>query len=96
MAATETRNPDQWLAYAQDRKLGDPRYSLAAFRQDIHLAHLARATLDTPIAEDDAPLPRVGFPSLEPPACPWVKPLCLRSGKPIALEDCQDCEFLKK
>jgi len=95
VAATETKNPEQWLAYAQDRKLGDPRYSLAAFRQDIHQAHLAQATLDAPIAADEASPPRIGFPSLESPLCPWVKPLCLRSGKPIAPNDCRGCEFLK-
>ena len=30
VAATESKEPDKWLAYAQDRKQEDPRYSVAA------------------------------------------------------------------
>ena len=35
VAATETSDPEKWLAYAQDRKEEDPRYSVTAFRRDI-------------------------------------------------------------
>ena len=35
VAATETNEPEKWLAYAQDRKEEDPRYSVTAFRRDI-------------------------------------------------------------
>ena len=31
IAATETREPEKWLAYSQNRKASDPRYSVAAY-----------------------------------------------------------------
>ena len=33
VAAAETRDPEKWLAYAQDRKMEDSRYSVATFRR---------------------------------------------------------------
>src|SRR2546427_12280220 len=39
VAATESPAPHQWLAYAQDRKAENPRYSISDFRSDIQSVH---------------------------------------------------------
>ena len=89
LAVTETKDPETWLAYAQDRKVEDPRYSVAAFRRDIQLARLTQAV-------DDAKEARqldVGLPVVDGWACPWVKLLCIYSGRPVPFRDCGGCEF---
>ena len=43
VAATETSEPEKWLAYAQDRKVEDLRYSVSAFRRDIQQTRLIEA-----------------------------------------------------
>jgi hypothetical protein len=95
VAATETREPERWLAYAQDRKMEDPRYSVSAFRRDIQRARVdgsSHAISEMPNFEEptgsEAPLPR-----LERRACPWIRTLCVKSGRPVSLTDCLDCEF---
>ena len=86
VAATESPEPKRWLAYAQDRKAGNPRYSLSDFRGDIQRAGGAsiRVLEETTDPAPD-PAPRI------PWDCPWVKPYCTRSGKPVLAEDCR-CE----
>jgi hypothetical protein len=98
VAATETREPEKWLACAQDRKMEDPRYSVSAFRRDIQRAReddSSHAIPEMPNFEEptgsEAPRPR-----LERRACPWVRTLCVKSGRPVSLSDCSDCEFLVK
>ena len=94
MAATETGEPEKWLAYAQDRKVEDSRYSVADFRRDIQQAHLNRTAFDAQDFKEERQS-AVELPRLQGRACPWVKLVCLYSGKPVALSDCRDCEFDK-
>ncbi len=86
VAATESPDPQRWLAYAQDRKAESPRYSISDFRGDIQRAGGAaiRVLEETTDPAPD-PAPRI------PWDCPWVKPYCTRSGKPVLAEDCP-CE----
>ena len=86
VAATESPDPQRWLAYAQDKKAESPRYSISDFRGDIQRAGGAtiRVLEETTDPAPD-PAPRI------PWDCPWVKPYCTRSGKPELAEDCQ-CE----
>ena len=92
LAATETNDPEMWLAYAQDRKEEDPRYSVPAFRRDILLSCTGQGSLDA----EKPPSPSestVQPPILEHLTCPWIRLLCVRSGKPTPVQDCCDCEF---
>ena len=99
VAATETREPEKWLAYAQDRKAEDPRYSVAAFRREIHWAAMIKSPqLSSDTSKETASLggqlePAVELTQLERRVCPWIRPHCVKSGKPVLLADCQDCEF---
>ena len=92
VAATETREPEKWLSYAQDRKMQDPRYSVAALRRDIRITRLIQGMGDVKdmreTAEDLSPM--------DSWACPWIKLLCVHSSQPIPFRDCKDCEFSKK
>ena len=92
VAATESEHPHRWLAYAQDRKIGDPKYSISTFRQDIREARDANLI---PLGNEEIPKSEVGLPRLGDPRCPWVKEFCIASGKPIPLSDCQACVFQK-
>ena len=89
VAATETKDPENWLAYAQDRKMEDPRYSVATFRRDIQVATLTQEAAEV----EERVRPETALPTLDNRTCPWIKPLCTRSGKPIQINDCADCEF---
>ncbi len=82
------------LAYAQDRKQEDVRYSIASFRRDIQQAGMFRPSPDGQPMQDGFQQP-VPLPALEQRACPWLRVLCVRSGKPVAIDECQDCEFEK-
>ncbi len=86
VAATESPDPQRWLAYAQDKKAESPRYSISDFRGDIQRAGGAtiRVLEETTDPAPD-PAPRI------PWDCPWVKPYCTRSGKPVLAEECR-CE----
>lgn len=92
VATTETKEPEKWLAYAQDRKMEDARYSVVAFRRDIQLARLTHAVED---AREERGL-STELPALEKWACPWIKLMCVRSGKPVPFRDCGACEFEKE
>ncbi len=94
VAATETEEPDKWLAYAQDRKQEDARYSIASFRRDIQQAGMFQPSPDS-YPMHDGFQQNVPLPSLEQRACPWLRVFCVRSGKPVAVDECQDCEFQK-
>ena len=89
VAATETTDPEKWIAYAQDRKAEDSRYSVVAFRRDIEFARFTQGVTDA----KDARGSEVELPDFESGACPWVKLLCTRSGKPIPFRSCTECEF---
>ncbi len=67
VAASETKDPEQWLAFAQDRKMEDPRYSVSAFRSDIQRAHLAEPA---PASREFAVARPVKLPELESRSCP--------------------------
>ncbi|MFC1999213.1 HNH endonuclease [Chloroflexota bacterium] len=92
IAATESPDPHRWLAYAQDRKVQDLRYSVAAFRREIRFARILEGLADLPeggelfLDEDD---------SREPwRHCPWVRLYCVCSGRPIPVgQECDTCEF---
>ena len=89
MAVTETTEPEKWLSYAQDRKVENPRYSVAAFRRDIVVARFTNGIADAKEAQafgNDAA-------RLDTWACPWIKLFCTYSGKPAPVRDCDDCEF---
>ena len=89
VAASETKDPEQWLAYAQDRKAEDPRYSVSAFRSEIQRARLAEPTSTRPDSADHP----TELPELEGRSCPWIQRFCLYSGKPVPLTRCQACQF---
>jgi hypothetical protein len=77
----------QWLAYAQDRKLGDPRYSVSALRRDIRAARLQAGIHEAREA--------MGLTEEEDPnqwRCPWIRLYCTRSGRPVVIADCLTCE----
>ncbi len=86
VAATESPEPERWLAYAQDKKAESPRYSISDFRGDIQRAGGAaiRVLEETTDPAPD-PAPRI------PWDCPWVKPYCTRSWRPSPAEQCR-CE----
>jgi len=86
VAATESPEPRRWLAYAQDRKAEDPRYSISAFRSDIQQAIGEAATVI-----ESEPVNPAAFAGRTMWDCPWVKPYCRRSGRPIAADECP-CE----
>ena len=92
VAATETKEPEKWLAYAQDRKMEDARYSVSSFRRDIQHANLTEGPYDANDAQSVAPTP---LPSLERRECPWIKPYCTHTGLPVPLEECTGCEFAR-
>jgi hypothetical protein len=92
VAASETEKPEQWLAYAQDRKQEDPSYSISNFRRDILTAKVAEPNSHGDGDTKGQARP-AGLPELGPRPCPWVRAFCTRSGKPIQLEQCGDCEF---
>jgi HNH endonuclease len=79
VAATESPEPRRWLAYAQDRKAENPRYSISDFRLDIQSTYTRTA------AGPDIDRRRRWL------QCPWVEPFCTRYGKPIPVEEC-GCE----
>ena len=81
VAATESPAPHQWLAYAQDRKAENPRYSISDFRSDIQSSH--PASVENLVPADDADERRRRWWQ-----CPWVEPFCTRDGRPIPVEDC--------
>jgi hypothetical protein len=86
VAATESPDPQRWLAYAQDKKAESARYSISDFRGDIQRAGGATIrVLEETTAPAPDPAPHI------PWDCPWVKPYCTRSGKPVPAEDCR-CE----
>ena len=86
VAATESPEPQRWLAYAQDKKAESPRYSISDFRGDIQQAVGAGIR----VLEETTP-PAPGSPPRIPWDCPWVKPYCTRSGRPMPAEECR-CE----
>ncbi len=86
VAASESPEPQRWLTYAQDRKAEDPRYSISRFRTEIQQAIGAAAVeIDGAETKDIRLDKRVGWD------CPWVKPYCTRSGRPMPAEQCA-CE----
>ena len=87
VAVTETKEPETWLAYAQDRKMEDPRYSVASFRRDIMLARFAAGVIDA--QEAAAP---TGPAMTDGWRCPWVKVLCIHSGIPVPFRGCSTCK----
>ncbi len=92
IAATETKEPEKWLAYAQDRKQEDPRYSVAAFRRDVQRFNLeSNAHGQKFLDEPDVPLPMVVRQD-----CPWLRLVCVQSGRLVPINDCNDCQFAKK
>ena len=86
VAATESPEPRRWLAYAQDRKAEDPRYSISAFRSEIQ-----RALGEAATAIESEPTKPTAFSERSVWDCPWVKPYCQRSGRPVAADECP-CE----
>lgn len=92
VAATESPEPHRWLAYAQDRKAQDPRYSVFAFRREIRLSRMVEGVADTADGRElwlDGPR----GPDLWQ-HCPWVRLFCICSGRPVPVgEGCDRCEF---
>jgi hypothetical protein len=89
IAATETQDPETWLAYAQDRKMGDSRYSIMAFRRDIRLAKLNESIIqarEARVLNDD--LCRV-----DSWTCPWLRLACIRTGIPTTTPECGRCDL---
>jgi hypothetical protein len=87
VAASETNAPHTWLAYAQDRKLEDPRYSVSALRRDIRAARLHESVWEARDARGLA-----NGQELDRWACPWVRIYCTRTGEPVALDACNACD----
>ena len=93
VAATETKEPKKWLAYAQDRKAQDPRYSVSALRRDIQETRIANGCFNCNETTAE-PATIVPLPTLENRRCPWIRPFCVRSGRPVPVVECKDCDFL--
>lgn len=89
VAVTETKEPEKWLAYAQDKKVEDPRYSVATFRRDVIIARFVESVDDAKEGRKDLD----DLPPLNSWACPWVKLLCVHSGRPVPYRECNDCDF---
>ena len=90
VAATETKEPELWLAYAQDRKAADPRYSVAAFRRDIQVSRLIQGV------GDEKEMQQEGFalPDLKNTwSCPWIRLFCVHSGTAVPYRECEKCDF---
>ena len=89
VAATETDDPEAWLAFAQDRKAEDLSYSVSRFRQDILMAKWLKGIRPSREAR--------GLDQHEPVrgswVCPWTTLMCTCSGRPVPLADCQQCEY---
>jgi len=86
VAASESPEPVRWLACAQDRKLEDPRYGVAAFRRDIRAARLPEGAVAASRADafDRGTSARW--------ACPWVRAYCTRSGQAVPVAACGACD----
>jgi len=84
VAATESPEPHKWLAYAQDRKAENPRYSISDFRSDIQSVHPPSVQNLVPAGDVDERRGRWW-------QCPWVQPFCTRDGRPIPVQEC-GCE----
>lgn len=67
----------------------DPRYSVATFRRDIQVATLTQGVAEV----EESVRPETELPTLDNRTCPWIRPLCTRSGRPIQIDDCSDCEL---
>ena len=90
VAATETREPEKWLAYAQDRKAADPRYSVAAFRRDIQISRLIQGVGDEKETQQEA----FELPDLRNSwGCPWVRLFCIHTGTSVHYRECEGCDF---
>jgi hypothetical protein len=76
VAASESSDPEFWLGHAQDRKVQDPRYSIAEFREDIRLGkETIEAGIETPV-----------------PPCPWQTTYCEKVLELItSVPRCRDC-----
>ena len=92
VAATETKEPEKWLAYAQDRKQEDPRYSVAAFRRDVQRSNLESNYHGGDHLDDQ----NVPLPTVVRQDCPWLRLVCVYSGRLIPVGDCHDCQFETK
>ena len=92
VAATETKESEKWLAYAQDRKMEDARYSVASFRRDIQQAHISNG-LDYAGNAGPESMESTPLPTVERRECPWIKPLCTLTGRRVTVEECTGCEF---
>ena len=75
VAASETKDPEQWLAYAQDRKAEDPRYSVSALRRDIQETRIIAGCFNgTKSAAEPAPI--VPLPTPDPSPTPRGSKRC--------------------
>ncbi len=83
VAASESAEPKRWLAYAQDKKAEDPRYSIREFRSDIQEA-IGTASVEI----EDNPILVAASSTPVFWECPWVKPYCTRSGRPVPAREC--------
>jgi len=92
IAATETKEPEKWLAYTQDRKQEDPRYSVADFRRDVQQSNLETYRHDERYSDQ----PNVPLPLVVRQDCPWLRLVCVQSGRLIPVDDYNDCQFAKK
>jgi len=92
VAATETKEPEKWLAYAQDRKQEDPRYSVAAFRRDVQQSNLETNGHGGDYLDE----PNVPLPTIVRQDCPWIRLVCVESGMLVPVDDCNNCVFPKK
>ena len=95
VAATETKEPEKWLAYAQDRKMEDARYSVSSFRREIQHANLLEGPEGPNDANGSQSVAPTPLPSLERRECPWNRPYCTRTGRPVPIEECTGCEFAR-
>ncbi len=78
IVASETEAPHFWLAYAEDRKAEDPSYSVADFREEIHIAGAGK----------DDPL----FPESDSQRCRWLRVYCTKLRRVVRPGDCPGCD----
>ncbi len=88
---TETKEPEERLAYAQDWKVADSRYSVATFRRDIVLSRFHEAVISAKEMQE----PEVELPDMRRSwACPWVRLYCTQSGLTVPFRQCTGCDFV--
>ena len=78
VVASQTDAPHFWPAHADDRKAEDPGYSVADFKEEIHIAG----------AKKEDPL----FPDNDSQRCRWLRVYCMKLMRVVRPGQCPGCD----